>query len=105
MPTTKYEKLVRDKVPELMTAQGKCPVYEKVSPAEIPALLEKKLMKEWAEYLESHALEELADVVEVIQAILYHHGVSWRFLESLRLAKKEERGGFEGGIYLVESLE
>lgn len=47
-------------------------------------------------------LEELADILELIHAALPLHEATFGDLEKIRIAKKEKRGGFEEGIYLIE---
>ncbi len=48
----------------------------------------------------THLKEELGDLIEVIDAILYHNDISLEEVLALRGAKKEKRGGFEKGLYL-----
>lgn len=69
--------------------------------------LKDKLLEEAKEVFEAyekedkaHLKEEIADVVEVIDAILYHNNFTLKEILSIRDAKKEKRGGFEKGIYL-----
>lgn len=69
--------------------------------------LNDKLLEESQEVFEAytkedktHLKEELADVIEVIDAILYHNSISLSEVLSIRDAKKEKRGGFEKGVYL-----
>ncbi|WP_371683865.1 phosphoribosyl-ATP pyrophosphohydrolase [Rummeliibacillus sp. TYF005] len=52
--------------------------------------------------VQKDAIEELADVLELVHAALDIYNVSYQELEQVRLAKKEKRGGFSEGIYLVE---
>lgn len=65
------------------------------------AALDRKLQEEVQEYLESHSIEEMADVLEVLHGIAFHMGVSWDTIEQERIRKREERGGFEKGIRLL----
>jgi predicted house-cleaning noncanonical NTP pyrophosphatase (MazG superfamily) len=48
--------------------------------------------------------EEIADVIEVIDAILYHNDISLAEVLAIRDAKKEKKGGFEKGVFL-ESID
>ncbi len=68
-------------------------------------MLDTKLNEELLEYQESKSLEELADLLEVIHAIVIARGYSWNDLNALRQAKLKERGGFEKRILLVEVTE
>ncbi len=96
-----YQKIVRDNIPAIIESSGKAAVYEYVDSKTAAAGLDEKLSEELQEYLESHALEELADLLEVIHGILYNRGITWDELEAIRLRKKRARGGFEKGVRLI----
>lgn len=98
-------KIVRDKIPEIIQKAGKNPITEIVSVESAIDGLEQKLNEELNEYLEDHSLEEMADLLEVMHGILYLKGISWEELESVRLKKREERGGFEQRILLKDIQE
>lgn len=87
-----YNKLVRDKIPEMLDAKG-IP-YEKrtAGPEEYRQELIKKLTEEAAEFAEAGAPEELADVLEVIEAL--RSLPEYASVEELRLQKRDERGAF-----------
>lgn len=93
-----YTKLVRDKIPEILTGKGVS--YEKriASDEEYKRELVKKLGEETEEFLRAGDPEELADVIEVVEALkkLPDYGD----VEELRRKKLEERGGFEQKIIL-----
>ena len=100
-----YGKLVRDKIPDVIKRDGgRCDikVLTKVLDREewLPALIDK-LGEEVAEFAASQALEELADIVEVIRGILGAQGLTWDSLEETRRIKADERGGFEERIWLI----
>ncbi|AET69798.1 hypothetical protein Desor_4373 [Desulfosporosinus orientis DSM 765] len=71
-----YNKLIRDKIPQIIEDSGKKAMIEKVSGPEYLDLLNAKLGEELQEYLDSQKVEELADLVEVVYAILDYKGVS-----------------------------
>ncbi|KRE70884.1 nucleoside triphosphate pyrophosphohydrolase [Paenibacillus sp. Soil750] len=101
---TNYNKLVRDKIPQIIEANGKKAVYKVLSDAEHAVMLNKKLHEEFLEYTnanEEDKVEELADLVEVVYAILESKGVSFEEFEKVRLAKREERGGFKEKLFLI----
>ena len=95
-----YNKLVRDKIPEIIEADGKACKTRILSDEEYIASLEAKLNEEVAEYQADKNLEEMADVLEVLQAICIARGYSLEELEALRAKKANERGGFAGKIFL-----
>ena len=96
-----YNKLVRDKIPEIIRASGKRCVVATVSDEDYLRLLDQKLEEELAEYQDSKAIEELADLIEVIAAAAVARGCSWEELMQIRDRKRSERGGFEDKILLL----
>lgn len=98
-----YNKLVRDKIPEIIRADGKECEVRIAEGKEKYELLEKKLMEEVNEFIEDKNLEELADVMEVLFGLAREIGYSEEELISKREEKKSERGGFEDGIVLVKA--
>lgn len=99
----KYNKLVRDKIPEIIKAKGIIPVTHIATPEEYDQKVRQKLEEEVKEFLESNNPEELADILEVIYAIAGRMGHTKHSLEAVREKKADERGGFEEGIILEES--
>lgn len=97
-----YNKLIRDNIPDIIEASNKKCKTEIVTGEELLKLLDEKLREEVDEYIESNDIEELADIMEVIYSILHNRGVTAEELESIRLKKREERGGFSKGIKLLE---
>jgi len=97
-----YNKLVRDKIPQIIKQSGKQAIIEEVFGKEYLELLNAKLGEELQEYIESESVEELADLVEVIYAILEYKDVSLREFEVIRNRKVEERGAFKKKLLLKE---
>lgn len=95
-----YNKLVRDKIPELIESDGKKCVTHILSEKEYIAALETKLDEEVAEYQADKTLEEMADVLEVLRTICIARGYTLEELEQLRAKKAAEKGGFEERIFL-----
>lgn len=102
MPTKTYHKLVRDRIPEIIEADGKTCVCETLSDENYISLLDQKLNEELAEYQESKSLEELADLLEVMQAVVKARGWTPEELEQVRVNKVAKRGRFEKKILLKE---
>ena len=98
-----YKKLVRDRIPEIIKANGENPITRILSDAEYKEELEKKLHEEYLEVLEATGdsrIEELADMLEVMEALA---GVENKTLEdvlSVKAKKQEKRGAFKDKIYL-----
>ena len=95
-----YNKLVRDRIPEVIKASGKTCEIEIINGMEKQELLEKKLLEEVNEYLDDKNLEELADVMEVLFGLANELGYSEEELLNKRNEKLQERGGFKDGIVL-----
>lgn len=96
-----YNKLVRDRIPEIIEAQGEKPIIRVMDDKEYFASLEKKLDEEVAEYHESGEIEELADILEVIYALSEAQGHSVDELMTVYEKKHTQRGGFSKRIFLL----
>jgi predicted house-cleaning noncanonical NTP pyrophosphatase (MazG superfamily) len=95
-----YNKLVRDKIPQIIETSGsKCEIRI-ADKEEHYDLLEEKLKEEVGEFLEDKNIEELADVMEVLFGLAENLGYSEVELIRKREEKREERGGFKEGIVL-----
>ena len=105
MSTKIYNKLIRDKIPQIIEATGKSAIVEKVSNDTYVTLLNQKLTEELQEYLDSNDIEELADLVEVIYAILDSRNISIQEFESIRLNKVLKRGAFKEHLLLKEVVD
>lgn len=102
MKTIKYNKLVRDRIPEIIEGAGKSCTVEVLPDQEYLRFLDQKLNEELLEYQESKSLEELADLLEVIRAVVTARGWSWEELERVRADKAEKRGAFDRKLLLKE---
>ena len=105
MPIKAYHKLVRDRIPEIIEADGKTCVSATLSNEDYIALLDQKLNEELAEYQESKSLEELADLLEVVQAVVKARGWTLEELEQVRADKASKRGRFEKKFLLKEVVD
>ena len=89
------EKLVRDRIPEIIASdRGEIPPFRIASPDEYPELLAEKLREEVGEFLESRKPEELADILEVIRTLARTAGIDPEEIERIRQKKALERGKF-----------
>lgn len=100
-----YHKLVRDKIPAIIEATGKTCKTEILDDTAYLQLLDEKLHEELAEYQESNSLEELADLLEVLEAVVTARGYTWEQLQHVKETKKAARGGFKDKILLLEVSE
>lgn len=99
---TIYNKLVRDRIPELIEASGKTCSTEILSDNEYLRMIDAKLDEELAEYHQDQNLEELADLIEVVYAAAKARGYSLEELERVRAEKATKRGCFDKKILLKE---
>lgn len=97
-----YNKLVRDRIPEIIQENGQLCSTRILTDSEYIAALDAKLQEEYAEYKESRSLEELADVFEVLCAMAACNGFSKEDLIAAQEQKRTERGGFEDRILLLD---
>ncbi len=98
--TKVYNKLVRDKIPEIIEADGGKPVTRILEEnAVMPALI-LKFDEEVDEFVVDPSLGELADIQEVVLALAGLIGVTPEQLEQARAEKAEARGGFDKHIFL-----
>lgn len=101
--TTRYDKLVRDRIPEIIQAKGE-PVKSRVaSEKEYWKKLKEKLFEEVREFDRDESIEELADIYEVIRAIEAYKGFSRKECERVREEKARRKGAFKNRIILEES--
>jgi predicted house-cleaning noncanonical NTP pyrophosphatase (MazG superfamily) len=99
---TEYNKLVRDKIPQIIQEAGKECSFRVASPRsqEYKVALRTKLVEEANEFYEDPSAEELADVLEVIAAIQRAENLSDTEVEDARTKKNCARGAFADGIIL-----
>jgi predicted house-cleaning noncanonical NTP pyrophosphatase (MazG superfamily) len=100
---TRYDKLVRDKIPEYIRSKGGTPVAHIAAGTEYWQKLKEKLSEEVAEFGRDENIEELADILEVIDAIAEFKKFSQEAIGQERTRKANERGRFRERIILEES--
>lgn len=101
----KYNKLVRDRIPEIIEASGHACVTEILADEDYLQMIDAKLDEELAEYHKDQNIEELADLLEVIHAAAIARGYTLEQLEQVRAEKAAKRGGFGKKIVLKEVIE
>ena len=103
MDIKKYNKVIRDKIPEIIAESGKKYNLKHLDNASFLAELEKKLIEEVNEYVQSKDVEELADMLEVIYRISELRGVNSDELDEIRKDKAEKRGRFTNNLFLIDA--
>lgn len=99
----KSPKLVRDRIPEIITSQGRQCEVRVLDANEYIAALNQKLIEELEEYSISEDVAELVDLAEVLYSLIAAKGIGMQQFERLRLAKRHERGGFEQKFLLIDA--
>ncbi len=101
-----YNKLVRDKIPQIIEGTGKRYTAEVLNEEDYIKYLKLKSYEELDEYCAARtneeAVEELADLLEIVRTLAGYHGSSMEEVEKVRREKAEKRGGFEEKLFLVE---
>ena len=100
-----YNKLVRNKIPEIIRSNGEEPIVEILDNENYKIELEKKLLEECNEVLSSNGnnrLEELADLLEVMISLADLDDKTFDDIEKIRIDKKSKRGGFSKRLYLKD---
>ena len=100
MQMTQYNKLIRDRIPELIANEGKRCKTRVLSRSELQKHLIAKLREEVAEFEREPNLEEIADIVEVLRALANELGSDMNDLEQVRIEKYNKHGGFEKRLFL-----
>jgi len=98
-----FNKLVRDKIPEIIEKNNETCEIRILEDSEYLEELNKKIQEEMKEYLESGEIEELADLEEVLRAILNVKNCSYQEFEKLRKDKVLKRGAFDKKIFLIST--
>lgn len=96
-----YNKLVIDKIPEQIDNEpGRQSHYRILNNDEYLIELNKKVLEEANEFVEENSIEELADLIEVIKAIMKLKGYTKEDVYKAMQSKSEKKGAFNSQIYL-----
>ena len=98
----KYNKLVRDKIPQIIRSKKEMPIIHVADNNEYKKKLNEKLLEEVNEFLKEESKEEFVDIIEVINAIGNFNKFNKNEIKNIRMKKLQERGVFEKRIILEE---
>ena len=100
-----FNKLVRDRIPEIIRNSGKEPVVRILEGEEYTASLHQKLDEEVVEFHRDRNAQELADILEVVLTLADDLGISREQLIETYEQKHAQRGGFSGRVFLVSDTD
>jgi predicted house-cleaning noncanonical NTP pyrophosphatase (MazG superfamily) len=103
MVKMKYNKLVRDKIPEIIRKNGDIPITHIASEEEYKQKLKEKLQEEVTEFIENPNKEELSDILEIIYSLCHTLKIDKIELEKFRKEKADKKGTFKERIILDET--
>ncbi|ABR56170.1 conserved hypothetical protein [Methanococcus aeolicus Nankai-3] len=104
MKKTTYNKLIRDKIPEIIKKSGHNPIIYTANDEEYIKRLYDKLIEEIEEFKENPSSEEMADILEVCDAIMSYFRMSSEEVIKVKNKKFKERGGFSKKLILKEVI-
>ena len=96
-----YNKLVRDKIVQNINNKGCRSEFKILNEEEYKSQLDKKLLEEVNEVIESHSAEEIGDLLEVVQTIMREYNISENEVKIQMEQKRKDKGAFEDKIYLI----
>lgn len=99
-----YQKLVRDRIPEIITAAGKDFSVTQMPGERLKDYAMKKLQEEVQEFVENPCAEEAADIMEIFHFVCNCMGIKDSEIMAQTTSKRILRGGFEMG-YILEWVE
>ncbi len=99
-----YNKLIRDKIPDIIIADNATPKISVLSDEQFALALKQKIVEEAMELLEAKSnddmINEISDLLEIVDAIVAHHHIDTNALMEKKRSKREKRGGFEERLFL-----
>ncbi|HHX18368.1 MAG TPA: nucleoside triphosphate pyrophosphohydrolase [Clostridium sp.] len=105
MKSTEYNKLIRDKMPKYIEQRGQKAIIEKLRDTDMIFYLNLKLREELTGYEDDRSVEKIADIVEVLYAILDYKGVSLNKFEKIRAKRANTLGKYKEKLLLKEVIE
>ncbi len=96
-----YNKLIRDNIPEIIKKNGQKAEICVLSDDDYKTSLQEKLLEEVNEYFQDNNISEIADILEVIEALCVLHGFSAEDVLNIKNEKAKINGKFEKKLFLV----
>ncbi|MBX4200644.1 nucleoside triphosphate pyrophosphohydrolase [Candidatus Parcubacteria bacterium] len=99
----KYNKLVRDNIPDYIKGKGEAVIFHIATEQEYWQKLKEKIGEEAVEFSKNESIDELADILEIIDAIIDYKQFDRQEIEKVKVQKAEKKGKFSKRIILDES--
>ncbi len=102
----KYNKLIRDRIPEIIKEAGWIPTIRTLRKSEFLDTVKKKIREEAKELIraksEKGIMDEIVDIQELVDVLIKEVGMTKPKIEKLQIAKRTKRGGFKKRLFLIE---
>lgn len=99
-----YRKLVRDRIPAIIKADGMHPVMRKLTEKKFKEEVLKKIIEEAEEIHKANShkelIKEFADLHEIVATAMSAHRISSKEVQKIRAKRHKERGGFKKRVFL-----
>jgi len=90
-----YNKLVRDRIPEIIKERGKRYRVHTAGEKEYLHLLRRKIEEKVEEFYENPVAEEMGDILEVVEALMEYHGLDREVVERVKNEKRKNEGALK----------
>lgn len=97
----KYNKLVRDRVPEILKSSGHQVEYKILSESQLLLALQDKLLEKAQKFAEKPTENDISDMFELMDLIIDKFEYEQMHIDYLRLKNRELQGGYTQNIYLI----
>ena len=94
------QKLVRDRIPDIIRKEGNVPLTRRAEAEEAKSLVIAKMYEEVGEFADEPSLEEAADVYHVFMAMIRVHGMTYDQVIKAAVEKANQKGRFHDLIVL-----
>jgi len=102
----KYNKLIRDRIPEIVKKVGWKPTVRKLRKDEFLHALKKKVSEEARELIRAKnkkgIINEIVDIQELLDTLTSEIKLTKPHIKKLQSVKRKKRGGFKKRLFLIE---
>ena len=103
----KYNKLIRDKIPQIIKDDGWIPKTRILNKKEFRRELKKKVLEETKELIKAEekeeVIDEIVDIQEITDALIREYGLTKLIIKAEQKKKNKKRGGFKKRLFLIKS--